>query len=136
MFPFRLTNAPAAFIDLINRVFRPYLDKFVVVFIDAILVYFKSQEEHKEHLAVVLQILKENQLYAKLSKCEFWLDKVCFLGHVISKEHIQVNPQKVEAVSHWPRLMSLTEIRSFLGMAGYYRHFVQDFSKISTPLMK
>src|SRR5262249_51971146 len=101
--PFGLRNAPAAFMDLMNCVFRPYLDKFVVVFIDDILVYSKSQKEHEEHLAIVLQVLRENQLYAKLSKCEFWLDKVCFLGHVISKEGIQVDPQKVEAVSNWPR---------------------------------
>src|SRR5262249_34145160 len=134
--PFGLTNAPAAFIDLMNRIFRPYLDKFVVVFIDDILVYFRSQEEHEEYLAVVLQILRDNQLYAKLSKCEFWLDRVGFLGHIVSKEGIQVDPQKVEAVSNWPRPTNVTEIQSFLGMAGYYRRFVKDFSKIAAPLTK
>src|SRR5262249_17826626 len=93
-------------------------------------------EEHEQHLRIVLQILRGHQLYAKLSKCEFWLSSVSFLGHVISKEGIQVDPKKVEAVSNWPRPTSVIEIHSFLGMAGYYRRFVQDFSRISTPLTK
>src|SRR5262249_4756013 len=134
--PFGLTNAPAAFMDLMNRIFRLYLDKFVVVFIDDILVYSRSQEEHEKHLAVVLQILRDNQLYAKLSKCEFWLDRVGFLGYIVSKEGIQVDPQKVEAVSNWPRPTNVTEIRSFLGMASYYKRFVKDFSKTVAPLTK
>ena len=125
--PFGLTNAPAAFMDLMNRVFKPYLDKFVVVFIDDILIYSKSHKEHGEHLRIVLQTLRTHQLYAKLSKCEFWLNSVSFLGHVISKEGVQVDPKKVEAVSNWPRPTNVTEIRSFLGMAGYYRRFVKDF---------
>ena len=129
--PFGLTNAPAAFMDLMNRVFKPYLDKFVVVFIDGILIYLKS---HGEHLKIVLQTLRTHQLYAKLSKCEFWLNSLSFLGHVISKEGVQVDPKKVEAVSNWPRPTNVTEIRSFLGMARYYRRFVKDFSRISAPL--
>ena len=132
--PFGLTNAPAAFMDLMNRVFKPYLDKFVVVFIDDILIYSKNHVEHGEHLRILLQTLRTHQLYAKLSKCEFWLNSVSFLGHVISKEGIQVDPKKVEAVSNWPRPTNVTEIRSFLGMAGYYRRFVKDFSRISAPL--
>ena len=117
--PFGLTNAPAAFMDLMNRVFKPYLDKFMVVFIDDILIYSKSHVEHGEHRRIVLQTLRTHQLYAKLSKCEFWLNSVSFLGHVISKEGVQVDPRKVEAVSNWPRPTNVTEIHSFLGMAGF-----------------
>ena len=132
--PFGLTNAPAAFMDLMNRIFQPYLDQFVVVFIDDILIYSKSKEEHEDHLRVVLQLLKENQLYAKLKKCEFWLDKVGFLGHIISKEGISVDPAKIEAIKEWPRPTNVTEVRSFLGLAGYYRRFVEGFSKIAASL--
>ena len=134
--PFGLTNAPAAFMDLMNRVFQSYLDRFVIVFIDDILIYSKSHVEHGEHLRIVLQTLRTHQLYAKLSKCEFWLNSVSFLGHMISKEGVQVDPKKVEAVSNWPRPTNVTEIRSFLGMAGYYRRFVKDFSRIAAPLTK
>jgi len=132
--PFGLTNAPAVFMDLMNRVFSPYLDKFVVVFIDDILVYSKNEVEHEEHLRIVLKTLEENQLYAKLSKCEFWLEKVAFLGHVISKEGVSVDPSKIEAVTKWKSPKNVSEIRSFLGLAGYYRRFVKDFSKIAKPL--
>ncbi|BBH08978.1 transposable element gene [Prunus dulcis] len=114
--PFGLTNAPAAFMDLINRVFRRYLDRFVIVFIDDILVYSKSQNAHMKHLDIVLKTLRRRQLYAKFSKCQFWLDRVSFLGHVISTKGIYVDPQKIEAVVNWPRLTSVTEIRSFLGL--------------------
>ncbi|KAJ4701059.1 Retrotransposon protein, putative, Ty3-gypsy subclass [Melia azedarach] len=134
--PFGLTNAPAAFMDLMNRVFHPYLDRFVIVFIDDILVYSPSREEHAEHLRVVLQTLKNKQLYAKFSKCQFWLDRVAFLGHVISANGIYVDPQKIEAVVNWERPTSVTEVRSFLGLAGYYRRFVEGFSKIAGPLTK
>ncbi|EOY03326.1 DNA/RNA polymerases superfamily protein [Theobroma cacao] len=133
---FGLTNAPAAFMDLMNRVFKPYLDKFVVVFIDDILIYSKSREEHEQHLKIVLQILREHRLYAKFSKCEFWLESVAFLGHVVSKEGIRVDTKKIEAVEKWPRPTSVSEIRSFVGLAGYYRRFVKDFSKIVAPLTK
>ena len=117
--PFGLTNAPAAFMDLMNRVFNPYLDKFVIVFIVDIQVYLGSPEEHAEHLRTVLQILRERQLYAKFSKCQFWLDKVAFLGHVISVEGVSVDPKKIEAVVNWKPPKNVSEVRSFLGLAGY-----------------
>ncbi|GJW59301.1 putative reverse transcriptase domain-containing protein [Tanacetum coccineum] len=102
--PFRLTNAPAVFIDLMNRVCKPYLDKFVNVFIDDRLIYSKSKEEHKEHLKIILGLLKKEQLYAKFSKCDFWLDYVQFLGHVIDSKGVRVDPSKTEAIKNWPRL--------------------------------
>jgi len=117
-----------------NRVFHTFLDKFVVVFIDDILVYSKSKEDHTEHLRTVLKTLADHRLCAKLKKCAFWMEKVHFLGHVISTEGILVDPAKVAIVVDWPKPTNITEIRSFLGMAGYYRRFVQDFSRIATPL--
>ena len=132
--PFGLTNAPAAFMDLMNRVFKPYPDRFVIVFIDDILIYSKSREEHEEHLRIVLQVLRRNRLYAKASKCEFWLQQIDFLGHTICRDGIKVDSRKAEAVVNWPRPTNVAEIRSFLGLAGYYRRFIQDFSKIATPL--
>ena len=133
---FGLTNTPAAFMDLMNRVFRPLLDRFVIVFIDDILVYSKSEDEHAKHLRFVLQTLRDHLLYTKFSKYEFWLEQVSFLGHVVSKDGIQVDPKKIEAVAEWPRPTTVTEIRSFLGLAGYYRRFVKDFSKIAAPLTR
>jgi hypothetical protein len=134
--PFGLTNAPAVFMDLMNRVFHEYLDSFVIVFIDDILVYSKSQEEHEEHLRIVLQILRDRKLFAKLKKCEFWMDRVVFLGHVISRDGITVDPSKIEAVVNWVRPTNVSEVRSFLGLAGYYRRFVEGFSCIATPLTR
>ena len=134
--PFGLTNAPTAFMDLMNRVFRPYVDQFVVVFIDDILVYSKDRESHDTHLRVVLEILRKEQLYAKLSKCEFWLSEVSFLGHIVSKEGIQVDPKKIEVVVEWKPPRNVTEVRSFLGLAGYYRRFVKGFSMIAAPMTR
>ena len=133
---FGLTNAPAAFMDLMNRVFRPFLDRFVIIFIDNILEYSRSEEEQVMYLRAVLQTLREHQLYAKFSKCEFWLDQVAFLGHVVSKDGIQVDSKKIEAITEWLRPTTVTEVRSFLGLAGYYRRFVKDFSKIAAPLTR
>ncbi|KAL0536597.1 hypothetical protein IC582_025549 [Cucumis melo] len=131
---FGLTNAPAVFMDLMNRVFREFLDTFVIVFIDDILIYSKMEAEHEEHLRLVLQTLRENKLYAKFSKCEFWLKQVSFLGHVVSKAGVSVDPAKIEAVTGWTRPSTVSEVRSFLGLAGYYRRFVENFSRIATPL--
>ncbi|GJX72399.1 putative reverse transcriptase domain-containing protein [Tanacetum coccineum] len=132
--PFGLTNAPAIFMDLMNRVCKPYLDKFVIVFIDDILIYSKSEEEHEVHLKTILDLLKKEKLYAKFSKCEFWLKEVQFLGHVVNRDGIHVDPSKVESVKNWMTPESPTEIRSFLGLAGYYRRFIENFSKIAKPL--
>ncbi|XP_073026834.1 uncharacterized protein [Primulina eburnea] len=118
----------------VEFIFRKYLDHFVIVFIDDILVYSKSEEEHAKHLRIVLRILQKKQLYAKLSKCEFWLDRVVFLGHVISQHGISVDPSKVEAVLNWARPTNVPEIRSFMGLAGYYRRFIENFSKIARPI--
>ena len=134
--PFGLTNAPAAFMNLMNRAFRPYVDQFVVVFIDDILVYSKDRENHDTHLRVVLETLRKEQLYAKLSKCEFWLNEVSFLGHIVSKEGIRVDPKKIEVVVEWKPPRNVTEVRSFLGLAGYYRRFVKGFSMITAPMTK
>ena len=132
--PFGLTNAPAVFMDLMNRIFRPLLDICVIVFIDDILVYSKTEEQHEQHLRDVLQILRNNQLYAKLSKCDFWLKSIAFLGHVVSEGGVSVDPAKVQSIMEWKQPKTVTEVRSFLGLAGYYRKFVQDFSKIALPL--
>ncbi|KAL0541199.1 hypothetical protein IC582_021238 [Cucumis melo] len=131
---FGLTNAPAVFMDLMNRVFREFLDTFVIVFIDDILIYSKTEAEHEEHLRMVLQTLRDNKLYAKFSKCEFWLKQVSFLGHVVSKAGVSVDPAKIEVVTGWTRPSTVSEVRSFLGLAGYYRRFVENFSRIATPL--
>ncbi|KAL0554253.1 hypothetical protein IC582_008170 [Cucumis melo] len=131
---FGLTNAPAVFMDLMNRVFREFLDTFVIVFIDDILIYSKTEAEHEKHLRMVLQTLRDNRLYAKFSKCEFWLKQVSFLGHVVSKAGVSVDPTKIEAVTGWTRPSTVSEVRSFLGLAGYYRRFVENFSRIATPL--
>jgi hypothetical protein len=128
---FGLTNAPAYFMNLMNKVFMDELDKFIIVFIDDILVYSKSIQEHEQHLRVVLEKLRIHRLYAKFSKCEFCLERVAFLGHILTTEGVAVDPEKVEAVSNWQRLTNVSEIRSFLGLAGYYRRFIEGFSKIA-----
>ncbi|GJT28548.1 putative reverse transcriptase domain-containing protein [Tanacetum coccineum] len=134
--PFGLTNAPAVFMDLMNRVCKPYLDKFVIVFIDDILIYSKNEKEHEEHLKAILELLKKEQLYAKFSKCEFWIPKVQFLGHVIDSRGIHVDPAKIESIKDWASPKTPTEIRQFLGLAGYYRRFIEGFSKIAKSMTK
>ncbi|WMV33320.1 hypothetical protein MTR67_026705 [Solanum verrucosum] len=123
------------FMDLINMMFKQCLDMFVIVFIDDILIFSRSDNENIDHLRIVLQILKDQQLYAKFSKCEFWLRSVAFLGHKVSSKGIEFDPKKTGAVKSWPRLLSPTDIRSFLGLTGYYRRFVEGFSCITSPLM-
>ena len=125
--PMGVTNAPGTFMALMNQVFSPFLDKFVVVFLDDILVYSKSEEEHEEHLRIVLQTLRKEKFYAKKSKCEFRLKSIAFLGHVVSEEGVAVDPRKVQAVKDLSVLTTVKEIKSFIGMAGYYLRFVKDF---------
>ncbi|GJS21445.1 putative reverse transcriptase domain-containing protein [Tanacetum coccineum] len=132
--PFGITNAPTVFMDLMNRVCRSYLDKFVIVFIDDILIYSKTQEEHEEYLGLVLELLKKEKLYTKFSKCEFWLQEVQFLGHVINGDGIHVDPSKIEAVKNWEAPRTPSEVRLFLELAGYYHRFIETFSKIAKPL--
>ncbi|GKB51525.1 putative reverse transcriptase domain-containing protein [Tanacetum coccineum] len=132
--PFGLTNAPAVFMDLMNRVCKSYLDQFVIVFIDDILIYSRNEEEHERHLKTILELRKEEKLYAKFSKCEFWIKTVQFLRHVIDSKGIHVDPAKIEAFKDWASPTTPTEIRQFLGLAGYYQRFIEGFSKIAKSL--
>jgi hypothetical protein len=131
---FSLTNAPAYFMNLMNKVFTEYLDRFVVVFIDNILIYSKNDSDHEEHLRMVLQKLWDNLLYAKYSMCQFWIDEVPFLGHIISDGGIPVDPTKVREIVAWKIPSTVTEIRSFMWLAGYYWQFIKGFSKIAKPM--
>nr|GFB40046.1 putative reverse transcriptase domain-containing protein [Tanacetum cinerariifolium] len=124
--PFGLTNALVVFMDLMNRVCKAYLDKFVIVFIDDILVYSKDVEEHEKHLKIILKLLKKERLYAKFSKCDFWLDLVQFLGHVIDHSGVHVDPAKIKAIKSWVASTTPMEVRQFPGLAGYYRRFIED----------
>nr|GFB92882.1 putative reverse transcriptase domain-containing protein [Tanacetum cinerariifolium] len=130
---FGLTNAPVVFMDLMNRVCKPYLDKFVIVFINDIRVYSMDEKEHEEHLKAILELLKKEELYAKFSKCEFWIPKVQFLDHVIDSQGIHVDPAKIKSVKDLASPKSPTEIHQFLGLARYYRRFIEEFSKIAKP---
>jgi hypothetical protein len=132
--PFGLTNAPVVFMFLMNDIFINYLDKFVIVFLDDILIYSKSEEEHEHHLRLVLKLLSEHQLYAKLSKCSFYQKKIHYLGHIISKQGIAVYPEKIEAIRGWPKPRNVSYTRYFMGLVGYYRRFIVGFSKIYHPI--
>lgn len=133
---FGLTNASTAFMDLMNRIFRQLHDLFVIVFIDDILVYSKSEEDHVNHFQIMLQTLKDQKLYAKNFKCEYWVSVVTFLRHIVSSEGIKLDPQKIEEVKKWTRPMTPTNIRSFLVLVGYYRRFVESFLSIGASLTK
>jgi hypothetical protein len=133
---FGLINTPAHFMYLMNSIFMLELDKFIVVFIDDILFYSKNEEEHEQHLRITLQRLCDHQLYAKFSKCACWIKEVSYLGHVISAEGIVVDPRKVQEVLDWKSPRSVTQICGFLGLAGYYRRFIPNFSKIDKPMTK
>ena len=122
--------------DLMQRVFQPYLDWFVVVFMDDILIYSKSEEDHDGHLRIVLYTLREHRLYAKFSKCEFWITEMRFLGHVVSALGVSLDQEKVEAVMSWERSNSVFEIRSFLGLAGYYKRIIEGFSRLAAPMTR
>jgi hypothetical protein len=132
--PFGLTNAPATFQALMNKVFAPLMRKIMLVFFDDILIFSKSLEEHTSHLQTVLQVLKDNKLYAKISKCVFATKQVEYLGHVISEHGVATDPQKIAAIKEWPIPTTITQLRGFLGLAGYYRRFVKDFGIICRPL--
>jgi hypothetical protein len=132
--PFGLSNAPIVFICLMNGIFINYLDNFVIVFLDDILVYSKSEEENEHHLRLVLQVLRENQLYVKLSKCSFYQEHIHYLGHIISKQGIAIDPKKIESIRGWSTPRNVSEVRYFMGLAGYYRRFIAWFSQIAHPI--
>ncbi|GKD67810.1 putative reverse transcriptase domain-containing protein [Tanacetum coccineum] len=128
--PFGLTNAHDIFTDLMNRVCKPYLDKFVIVFIDDILIYSRNEEEHANHLRIILELLRKEELYAKFSKCEFWIHIVQFLGYLIDSQGLHVDPAKIKAVKNWETPTTPTEVRQFLGLAGYYRRFIKGLGAV------
>ena len=132
--PFGLTNAPSTFMRLMNHVLREFIGRFVVVYFDDILIYSRNESEHCDHIRQVLQVLRDNKLYANLEKCTFAKDKVIFLGYVVSKNGVEVDSSKIEAIQNWPIPMNVSQVRSFLGLAGFYRRFVRDFSTIAAAL--
>jgi hypothetical protein len=132
--PFGLTNAPIVFMCLMNGIFKNYLDKFVIGFLDDILVYYKSKEEHEHNLRPVLQVLIEHQLYAKLSKCSFYQNNIHYLGHIISEQGIEIDTEKIEAIRGWPIAINVSEVKYFMGLSGYYIRFIVGFSKIVHPI--
>jgi hypothetical protein len=131
---FGLTNAPAYFMNLMNKVFMEYLDQFVVVFFDDILIYSSNEETHEDHLRLVLQKLRDNQFYANFLKCDFWLKEVAFLGHIVTDGGIKVDPGKITEILNWKQPKDVFKIKSFLGLTGYYIRFIEVFSKLVKPL--
>ena len=134
--PFVLTNAPSTFTRLMNHALRSFIGRFVVVYFDDILVYSKNLDEHINHLHCVLAVLRKEKLYANLKKCSFCMDKVVFLGYVVSAKRIKVDEEKVKAIKEWPTPKSITEVRSFHSLASFYRRFVKDFSTLAAPLIE
>jgi hypothetical protein len=134
--PFGLTNAPSTFMRLMNHALREFLGRFVVFYFDDILVYSKSLDEHIEHLHCVFAVLRKAKLYANLKTCYFCLDKVVFLGYLVSGKGLAVDEEKVMAIKEWPTPKSITEVRSFHGLASFYRRFVKDFSTLAAPLIE
>ena len=134
--PFGVTNAPTFFMDLMHQIFSPFLDKFVVIFVDDILIYSKNEQEHEEHLRIVLETLRREELYVGLSKCSFRLPSISFLGHIITRDGISSDPKKVQTVRDWPTPKTAKQVKQFVGLAGYYRRFVKDFSKLVAPMTK
>jgi hypothetical protein len=134
--PFGLTNAPATFQALMNKILAPYLKKMALVFFDDILIYSKTLQEHKQHLTKILQLLRANQLFAKMSKCEFAKDKIEYLGHIISADGVATDPVKIQAMSNWPTPTNITQLREFLGLTGYYRRFIMHYGLICKPLFE
>ena len=132
--PFGLTNAPATFQQMMNDVFRPYLGKFVIVFLDDILVYSRTLEEHAMHLRVVLDILRKEVLFAKESKCDFFRHELTYLGHVITSNGVHIDYEKIKKVCEWPILMNITQVKSFLGFVNFFQTFIWNYTKIAVPL--
>ena len=131
--PFGLTNAPATFQATMNNLFQSFLRKFVLVFFDDVLIYSKTWKDHLTHLEQVLSILKENQFYAKMSKCTFGKEEVSYLGHVISKEGVKVDPEKIKSITEWPNPTNISKLRGFLGLTGYYRRFIRNYAHRTAP---
>ena len=129
--PFGLTNAPATFMCLMNSVSSKYLDKFVLIFIDDIIIYSKNEAENEEHMRLTLQFLRDHKLYAKLSKCDFYKYMIHYFGHTISDEGISIGLEKIEAIMNWPTPRNVTNVRSFMGLVGYHWRFIEGFSKVA-----
>ena len=132
--PFGLTNAPATFQSCMNHIFRSHLRKFLLVFFDDILIYSRTWEEHLQHIEAVLHILEEQQFYAKLSKCEFGMTEMLYLGHIIGVDGVRVHEEKIRAIRDWPEPRNVMELQGFIGICTYYRKFVKNFSQLAVPL--